>query len=164
MQEKKILTENVNSRNRWWSISWWACGDANVVPCLWSVHISKKQKLAMSCIMNGNFVLKPHHRRTRFHAGTTRNIHGIPILDVQSNVLSICGLKMKLHPFLPYLSCLKSDFYQQLRKISLKTSYYISNIADSHDSYLESLIRSRDRYYLQRTAEPGGGLGGYYPQ
>ena len=117
----------------------------------------------MSCI-NGNFVLKPHHRWTRFHAGTTRDIQGIPILDVPSNVSSICGLKIKLHPFLPYLSCLKSDFYQQLRKIRLRTVSYISNIADSHDSYLESLIRSREleRYYLQRTAEPGGGLGGYY--
>ena len=116
----------------------------------------------MSCI-NGNFVLKPHHRWTRFHAGTTSDFHGIPILDVESNVSSICGLKIKVHPFLPYLSCLKSDFYQQLPKIRLKTVYYISNIADSHDSYLESLIRSRERYYLQRTAEPGGGLGGYYP-
>ena len=74
----------------------------------------------MSCI-NGNFVLKPHHIWTRFHAGTTRDIQGIPILDVQSNVSSICGLKIKVHPFLPYLSCLKSDFYQQLRKIRLET-------------------------------------------
>ena len=115
----------------------------------------------MSCI-NGNFVFKPHHRWTRFHAGTTCDIQGIPILDVQSNVSSICGLKIKLHPFVPYLSCLKSDFYQQLRKIRLRTVSYISNIADSHDSYLESLIRSRERYYLQRPAEPGGGLGGYY--
>ena len=115
----------------------------------------------MSCV-NGNFVLKPHHRWTRFHAGTTRDIQGIPILHVPSNVSSICGLKIKLHPFLPYLSCLKSDFYQQLRKIRLRTVSYISNIADSHDSYLGSLIRSRERYYLQRTAEPGGGLGGYY--
>ena len=115
----------------------------------------------MSCI-NGNFVLKPRHRWTHFHAGTTRDIHGIPILDVQSNVSSICGLKIKLHPFLPYLSCLKSDLYQQLRKIRLRTVSYISNIGDSHDSYLESLIRRRERYYLQRIAEPGVGLGGYY--
>ena len=110
----------------------------------------------MSCI-NGNFVLKPHHRWTRFHAGTTRDIQGIPILDVQSNVSSICGLRIKLHPFLHYLSCLKSDFYQQLRKIRLKTVYYVSNIADSHDSYL-----GVSSCYLQRTAEPGQGLGGYY--
>ena len=107
----------------------------------------------MSCI-NGNFVLKPHHRWTRFHAGTTRDIQGIPILDVPSNVSSICGLKIKLHPFLPYLSCLKSDFYQQLRKIRLRTVSYISNIADSHDSYLESLIRSRERYYLSYLQKP----------
>ena len=108
----------------------------------------------MSCI-NKNFILKPHHRWTRFHAGTTRDIHGIPILDVHSNVSSICGLKIKLHPFLPYLSCLKRDFYQQLCKIRLKTAYCISNIADSHVACEQALLFGEAKRASRERAREG---------
>ena len=118
----------------------------------------------MSCI-NGNFVLKPHHRSTRFHAGATRDIHGIPILDVQSNVSSICGLKIKLHPFLPYLSCLKSDVYQQYyscAKSGLRQYHiYISNINSrftrlvSRKSHLKPSALCLQG---QRSQRRGGGL------
>ena len=99
----------------------------------------------MSCT-NGNFVLKPHHRWTRFHAGTTRDIQGIPILDVQSNVSSICGLKIKLHPFLPYLSCLKSDFYQQQDSILYQQHSRFTRLV-SRKSHLKprALLLTADR-------------------